>query len=245
MRAGDAGVIAQLIDELFGGIRADICHKQRVFDILPISFRQVILGENVEQGFAEGVRAVRQARLQTGHAGSRRFRGGFGRNGGSWGGRRSGHCRRLGCRRRRFRFRLGLTGSFSLLRRNRRVGGRFRRSLTVFTGLFSRIDALLARTVSEHAGDNQRDGDNRHHHNRNNLLSIHTPSLWFSRDRPDWTHPPIIHTNRTRQSSLIQRLQLTLIHWGQRKAHRCIPRIAAFPHRCASSTPVSAQPHMT
>ena len=74
MRAGDAGVIAQLIDELFGGIRADIGHKQRVFDVLPIRFGQVILGEDVEQGLAEGVRTVRQARLQTGHAGGRGFR---------------------------------------------------------------------------------------------------------------------------------------------------------------------------
>ena len=81
MRAGDAGVIAQLIDELFGGIRADIGHKQRVLDILPVSLGQVILGEDVEQGLAEGVRAIREARFQPGHARGRGFRGlrlGFG-----------------------------------------------------------------------------------------------------------------------------------------------------------------------
>ena len=72
--AGDAGIVAQFIDQLLGSIRADIGHEQRVLDILPISLGQVVLSENVEQGLAEGVRAVRQARLQTGHAGGRRFR---------------------------------------------------------------------------------------------------------------------------------------------------------------------------
>ena len=74
MRAGDAGVVAQFIDQLLGSIRADIGHEQRVLDILPISLGQVVLGEDVEQGLAEGVRAVRQARLQTGHAGGSGFR---------------------------------------------------------------------------------------------------------------------------------------------------------------------------
>ena len=48
-----------------------------------------------------------------------------------------------------------------------------------------------------------------------------------------------------RQSRLAQRLRLALIHWVQRKAHRCISRIAVFPCCCVSSAPVSAQPHVT
>lgn len=79
--AGDAGVVAQFLNELFAGFRANIGKQKGVFDILPIGFGELILGEDVEQCPAERVAGLGQARLEPLHAGTGGFRGfdGWGR----------------------------------------------------------------------------------------------------------------------------------------------------------------------
>ena len=72
--ACDAGVVAQFLDELFAGFRAHVGKQKGVFDVLPVGFGELILGEDVEQGFAERVAGLGQARLEALHAGA----GGFG-----------------------------------------------------------------------------------------------------------------------------------------------------------------------
>ena len=79
--AGDAGVVAQFLHQLLAGFRADIGEQQGVFDVFPIGFGQLILGKDVEQGLAERIARLGQARLEALHAGAGGFRGfdGWGR----------------------------------------------------------------------------------------------------------------------------------------------------------------------
>lgn len=72
--AGDAGVVAQFLNELFAGFRAHVGKQEGVFDVLPVGFGELILRKNVEQGLAERIAGFRQARLKTLHARA----GGFG-----------------------------------------------------------------------------------------------------------------------------------------------------------------------
>lgn len=72
--ACDAGVVAQFLNELFAGFRAHVGKQEGVFDVLPVGFGELVLGEDVEQGLAERVAGLGQARLEALHAGA----GGFG-----------------------------------------------------------------------------------------------------------------------------------------------------------------------
>ena len=73
--AGDAGVVAQFLNELFAGFRAHVGKQEGVFDVLPVGFGELILGEDVEQGLAERIARLGQARLEALHAGAGGFRG--------------------------------------------------------------------------------------------------------------------------------------------------------------------------
>ena len=79
--AGDAGVVAQLLHQLLARLRADVSEQQGVFDVLPVGFGELVLGEDVEQGLAERIAGLGQARLEALHAGAGGFRGfdGWGR----------------------------------------------------------------------------------------------------------------------------------------------------------------------
>ena len=79
--AGDAGVVAQFLNELFAGFRAHVGKQEGVFDVLPVGFGKLILRKNVEQSLAERIARLGQARLEALHAGAGGFRGFDGRNG--------------------------------------------------------------------------------------------------------------------------------------------------------------------
>lgn len=66
----DAGIGFQIVDQLRGGLGADVRQQQCVFDILPIRLRQVVLGQNVEQRFAKGIAGFGELGLEPGQAGA-------------------------------------------------------------------------------------------------------------------------------------------------------------------------------
>ena len=72
---GDAGGVAQFLNELFAGVRAHGGKQEGVFDVLPVGFGELILGEDGEQGLAERIARLGQARLEALHAGAGGFRG--------------------------------------------------------------------------------------------------------------------------------------------------------------------------
>ena len=176
-------------------LRADVSEQQGVFDVLPVGFGELILGEDVEQGFAERVAGLGQASLEALHAGAGGFGGfhhGF-RDGRFLGRGRYCRYRRLLCldRRRSGNLSRG-RAHFGMLRM---VGIGIAGVLGVFGGeLHSLCHGLVGgpfhgpfRSLAEPpcANDDGRDDDHGHN-NRNNHIRIHGSSLKSATD----TLPP-------------------------------------------------------
>lgn len=194
--ACDSGVVAQFLDELFAGFRANIGKQKGVFDVFPVGFGKLILRKNVEQSLAERIAGFRQARLKTLHARAGGFGGFMNRFGLGFG----GWCR--SCRFGRGSLSRGLLLTFSrsffscinIGINGRLHRGRISRSRLCFrskTGvslgfriLRGLIDGVLAGLTEPPTANHQNCRDDGNGDNRNNHIRIHDSSLKSATDTP-------------------------------------------------------------